>query len=214
MKKKTKVYVGMDVHKDTVTIAVLPEGVREPTLVKRMSHDPRGLRRMLNRLAREHEVSACYEASGAGYVLERKIRSWGHECEIVAPSLIPRRPGERRKHDRKDAEGLARLYRAGELVTIRVPTEREERVRDLVRCRGTFQREILKSRHYILKFLARRGLVYRQGKNWTGKHWAWLRAIQRDECVFRRFRSAVPTNRSPKCAITYRTGRGPRSRNC
>ena len=110
----------------------------------------------------------------------RKIRSWGHACEIVAPSLIPQRPGERRKHDKKDAEELARLYRAGELVTIRVPTEREERVRDLVRCRGTFQREILKSRHYILKFLTRRGLVYREGKNWTGKHWAWLRAIQRD----------------------------------
>ena len=89
-------------------------------------------------------------------------------------------PGERRKHDRKDAEDLARLYRAGELVTIRVPTEREERVRDLVRCRETFQREALKSRHYILKFLARRGLVYREGQNWTGKHMTWLRAIQRD----------------------------------
>ncbi len=141
MKKKTKVYVGMDVHKDTVTIAVLPEGAREPTLVKRLSHDPLGIRLMLDRLAREHEVRACHEASGAGYVLERKIRAWGHACEIVAPSLIPRRPGERRKHDRKDAEKLARLYRAGELVTIRVPTEREERVRDLVRCRGAFQRE-------------------------------------------------------------------------
>ena len=155
MKNKTKVYVGMDVHKDSVMIAVLPEGVREPTLVRRLSHDPRGLRRLLDRLAREHEVRACYEASGAGYVLERMIRSWGHACEIVAPSLIPRRPGEQRKHDRKDAEALARLYRAGELVTIRVPTEREERVRDLVRCREVFQREALKSRHYILKFLAR-----------------------------------------------------------
>lgn len=140
MKRRPKVYVGMDVHKDTVTIAVLPEAAREPTLVMRMSHDPRGLRRMLGRLAREHEVRACYEASGAGYVLERKIRAWGHECEIVAPSLIPRRPGERRKHDRKDAEELARLYRAGELVTIRVPTEREERVRDLVRCRPIRER--------------------------------------------------------------------------
>ena len=180
MKKKTKMYVGMDVHKDSVMIAVLPEGAREPTLVKRLSHDPRGLRRLLDRLAREHEVRACHEASGAGYVLERKIQSWGHECEIVAPSLIPRRPGERRKHDRKDAEELARLYRAGELVTIRVPSEREERARDLVRCRETLQRECLKSRHYILKFLARRGLVYREGWNWTVKHFAWLRAIQRD----------------------------------
>ena len=180
MKNKSKVYVGMDVHKDSVMIAVLPEGARGPTVVKRLSHDPRGLRRLLGRLARQHEVRACYEASGAGYVLERMIRGWGHACEIVAPSLIPRRPGEQRKHDRKDAEELARLYRAGELVTIRVPTEREERVRDVVRCRGVFQREILKSRHYILKFLARRGLVYREGKNWTGRHMMWLRAIQRD----------------------------------
>ncbi len=154
MKKKTKVYVGMDVHKDSVMIAVLPEGAREPTLVRRLSHERRKLRRLPDRLAREHEVRACYEASGAGYVLEREIRSWGHECEIVAPSLIPQRPGERRKHDRKDAEELSRLYRAGELVTIRIPSEREERVRDLVRCRETFQREALKSRHYILKFLA------------------------------------------------------------
>ena len=175
MKTKTKVYVGMDVHEDTVMIAVLPEGARKPTLVKRLSHDPRRLRRMLDRLARDHEVRACYEASGGGYVLERKIRAWGHACEIVAPSLIPRRPGERRKHARNDAEELARLYRAGELVTIRVPTEREERVRDLVRCRGTFQREILKSRHYILKFLLPRGLVYREDKNWIGSlpFFAW-----------------------------------------
>ncbi len=183
METKTKVYVGMDVHKDSVMIAVLPEGVREASLVKRLSPDPRGIRRLLDRLGRKHEVRACYEASGAGYVLERKIRSWGHECEIVAPSLIPRRPGDRRKHDRKDAEALARLYRAGELVTIRVPSEQEERVRDLVRCRETLQREVLKSRHYVLKFLVRRGLVYREGRNWTGRHFAWLRAIQRDAAL-------------------------------
>ena len=97
MQKKTKVYVGMDVHKDTVMMAVLPAGARAPTLVKRLSHDPRGLRRLLDRLARQHEVRACYEASGAGYVLERMIRGWGHKCGIVARSLIPRRPGEQRK---------------------------------------------------------------------------------------------------------------------
>ena len=102
--KKSKVYVGMDVHKDSVMVAVLPEGVREPTLARRLSHDPQGIRRLLDRLSREHEVCACYEASGAGYVLERKLRSWGHACEIVAPSPILRRPGECRKHDRRDAE--------------------------------------------------------------------------------------------------------------
>ena len=160
MIEKTKVYVGMDVHKDSVVIAVLWEGERDPALVKRLSHEPRKLRRVLDRLARAHEVHVWYEASGAGYVLERMIRSWGHACEVVAPSLIPQRPGE--------------------LVAIRIPTEQEEQVRDLVRCRETFQREALKSRHYILKFLARRGLVYRAGRNWTEKHFVWLRAILRE----------------------------------
>ena len=173
-----KVYVGMDVHKDSVMAAVLAEDGAAPTVVKRLPNEERKLKRFLDRRGRDGTVRCCYEASGAGYVLERAIRSWRHGCEIVAPSLIPQRPGERRKHDRKDATALARLYSAGELVTIRVPTEREERVRDVVRCGETFQREILKSRHYILKFLARRGLVYREGQNWTGKHLAWLGTIR------------------------------------
>ena len=134
MTEKTKAYVGMDVHKDSVVTAVLREGERDPALVKRLSYEPRKLRRVLDRLAPEHEVHVRYEASGAGYVLERMIHSWGHACEVVVPSLIPQRPGERRKHDRKDATALARLHRAGELVAIRIPTEQEERVRDLVRC--------------------------------------------------------------------------------
>ncbi len=178
-----KIYVGMDVHKDSVMMAVLPEGASEPTVVKRLPNEERKLKRFLDRLGRDAEVYACYEASGAGYVLERALRGWGHGCEIVAPSLIPQRPGERRKHDRKDATELARLYRAGELVSIRVPTEAEERVRDLVRCRETMQREILKARHYILKFLARRGLVYREGKNWTGKHLGWLSRLRSGELL-------------------------------
>jgi len=177
MSEKSKIYVGMDVHKDSVMVAVLPESSPEPTVVKRLPNEPRKLRRFFDRVVRDGEVQACYEASGAGYVLQRALTEWGHECEVVAPSLIPKRPGERRKHDRRDATDLARLYRAGELVTIRIPTAAEERVRDLVRCRETFQREILKSRHYVLKFLARRGFVYRAGKNWTGKHFAWLRSL-------------------------------------
>lgn len=175
-----KIYVGMDVHKDLVVVAVLPEDAQEPTLEKRLPNDERKLRRFFARVARDGEVRACYEASGAGYVLHRALKAWGHHCDVVASSLIPRRPGDHRKFDRKDAAQLARWYRAGELVTIRIPTAAEERVRDLVRCRATFQRELLKSRHYVLKFLARRGWVYREGNNWTQKHFRWLRALQRD----------------------------------
>ena len=123
-------------------------------------------------MAQDSEVRACCEASGAGYVLHRAMREWGYACDVIAPSLIPKRPGVQRKHDKYDkydkydAAELARLYRAGELTVVRIPSEAEERVRDVVRCRETFQREILKSRHYILKFLARRGVVYREGTNW------------------------------------------------
>lgn len=180
---KYKIYVGMDVHKDSVTIAVLPEEAREPTVVKRIVNEDRRLRRFLERIARDGEIRACYEASGAGYVLQRKMEEWGHSCEVIAPGLIPTQPGERRKHDKRDAENLARLYRAGELVPIHVPTEAEERVRDLVRCRKTFQKEILSSRHYILKFLRRRGLVFREGQNWTNRHLSWLRDLLRNDVL-------------------------------
>lgn len=170
-------YVGMDVHKDSVTVAVFAGQGREPSRLEKLPNDTAKLRRFFERLSREGEIRACYEASGAGYVLQRLLTAWGYHCDLVAPSLIPTRPGERRKHDKRDAIHLARLYRAGELVLVRIPSEAEERVRDLVRCRETFQREILKSRHYILKFLARRGFIFREGQNWTARHFEWLRQI-------------------------------------
>ena len=106
MAKKSKLYVGMDVHKDTVMVAVLPAEAAEPTVVKRLPNEASKIRRWLGRISREGEVRACYEASGVGYVLERAMRHWGYECEIVAPSLIPRRPGDRRKHDRNGVSNL------------------------------------------------------------------------------------------------------------
>jgi len=171
------IYLGMDVHKESVTLAVLPADARTPTRVERLPNDLPVLKKWLARIARDGELRACYEASGAGYVLHRALREWGHACEVIAPSLIPKRPGVQRKHDKRDAADLARLYRSGELVAVRIPSEAEERVRDVVRCRETFQREILKSRHYILKFLARRGFVYRDGTNWCTPHLRWLQHL-------------------------------------
>jgi len=170
-------YLGMDMHKESVTIAVLPGAAASPTRVERLPNDFVKLRRFMDRLAETAEIRACYEASGAGYVLQRAMREWGYACEVIAPSLIPTKPGCQRKHDKYDAAQLARLYRAGELTPVRIPSEAEERVRDIVRCRETFQREALKSRHYILKFLARRGFVYRDGTNWSGRHFVWLRHL-------------------------------------
>jgi len=170
-------WVGLDVHKDSVTAAVFRNRDAEPLRVDRLPNEPRKLRRYFERLSAEGTVRSCYEASGAGYVLQRSLAEWGIRCELAAPSLIPRRAGDRRKHDRRDAIDLGRLYRAGELVLVHIPTEEDERVRDLVRCRETFQREIVKSRHYILKFLRRRGFVYRQGTHWTTRHLNWIRQV-------------------------------------
>jgi len=114
-------------------------------------------------------------------VLHRALRDWGYACEVIAPSLIPKRVGVQRKHDKRDAAELARLHRAGELTAIRIPSAASERVRDVVRCRETFQREILKSRHYILKLLARRGFVDREGTNWCTPHRRWLAHLTSEE---------------------------------
>lgn len=174
------IYLGMDVHKDSITIAVLPEGAKTPIRLDRLPNDLPKLKRWLDRVTRDGELRACYEASGAGYVLHRALSEWGYACDVIAPSLIPQRVGSQRKHDKRDAADLARLYRAGELVAVRIPSEADERVRDVVRCRETFQREILKSRHYILKFLARRGFVFRDGTNWCTPHLKWLQHLTTD----------------------------------
>lgn len=172
------VYVGMDVHKDSVMVAVLPAAAPQPIAVDRLPNDSAVLRRFFTRLAREGTtVRACYEASGAGYVLQRAIEEWGHTCIVVAPSMTPQRPGHQRKHDKRDAIQLARLFRAGELDAIRIPSTADERVRDLVRCRQTLQQNVLRARHYVSKFLARRGFVFRQATLWHRAHFRWLHAL-------------------------------------
>jgi transposase len=170
-------YLGLDVHKDTLTIAVLPADAPAPTRLDQLPHDLPKLQRYLARWAKTGSLRLVYEASSAGFVLHRTVRAWGYHCDVIAPSLIPTKPGHQRKHDRYDAAQLARLYRAGELTVVRVPSEADEGLRDLVRCRETLQRELLKSRHYLLKFLQRRGLVYRAGKHWTAKHLAWIASL-------------------------------------
>ena len=175
------IWIGMDVHKETITLAVFEGTSKEAEVVQKLPNDLRVLRRFFDRWAKRGEIRTCYEASGAGYVLYRELMGWGHDCEVIAPSLTPIRPGDLRKHDRRDALQLARMYRVGELVPIRIPSPAEERVRDLVRCRQTFQREILRSRHYVLKFLRRRGFVFREGRNWGGLHREWLERLLRQE---------------------------------
>lgn len=170
-------FVGIDLHQDSLRVAVLPEGADAFHHEETLPADPARLRRLLRRVAKAGPIHACYEAGGCGFVVQRQISSWGWRCQVVAPSLIPQRPGDRVKNDPRDSRKLAHLLRAGLLTPVHVPSESEERVRSLVRCRGTFTREILSSRQYILKLLQARGYRFRDGKNWGTAYWTWLRGL-------------------------------------
>jgi transposase len=174
---KSIAYVGMDVHKGSISVCVLPKLGEEAIVERRIENDYVKVRKFFSKWSRDHELRCCYEASGAGYVLHRWLTGIGISCEVVAPSLIPRRPGERIKNDRRDARKLARLYRAGELTPIRVPSEEDESLRSLVRCRETFAKEARQSQQYILKFLRLRGMIWHGKSNWTQEHWRWLERL-------------------------------------
>jgi transposase len=173
------IWLGWDVHKASVTSAVLRDGATQAECVDRLPNTLPKLERYVRRWQREGEVRVVYEASCAGFVLQRACTAWGVACDVIAPSLIPTRPGVQRKHDRYDAVQLARLHRAGELTPVRVPAAAEERIRDLVRLRMTLQREVMRSRHYVLKFLTRRGCAY-GAKAWTPAHHTWLATLLRE----------------------------------
>jgi transposase len=178
-------HLGLDVHKESIVSAVQADDAPQPRQVDTLPYDLGRLKRYLDRLARDGAQLRCvYEASGAGYVLQRAIQSWGYHCDLCAPSLTPQRPGHQRKHNRYDATELARYYRNGELVVIALPTAAEERTRDLVRCRTTLQREVHRTRQWVLKFCRRRGLRYTpvgsKAAHWTQAHRGWLEARRID----------------------------------
>jgi len=171
-------FVGLDVHRDTIAIAVAPlvGPIEELT---ELPHQLPLLRRHFERLLRSGPVRACYEAGGCGYGLQRAMESWGVPCEVIAPSLIPRRAGDRVKTDRRDAIMLATAYRRGDLTPVRVPSVQEERVRGLTRAREAFKNDIHESKQHVLKFLALRGIVFREGKKaWTKRFRAWLERVR------------------------------------
>lgn len=110
--------VGMDVHQESIPLAVLPDDAPTPTRIDRLPNDLAITPSVLRQLAEQGELRVCYEASGAGYVLQRAMHEWGYACDVIAPSLIPTKPGVQRKHDKHDATQLARLHRAGERIAV------------------------------------------------------------------------------------------------
>ena len=174
-------FLGMDVHNDSIAVSLAPS---DSTEVRRYGiiggqHDD--VLRLLQKLQAAHPgvtLKCCYEAGPRGYPLCRFLRQHGAECLIVAPSKVPRQPGDRVKTDRRDADQLARLFRAGELTGIYVPDPQDEAVRDLIRARYQVQKQQHRARQQLKMFLLRQNLRYAGTKPWTQKHLNFLATVK------------------------------------
>jgi len=175
----TITYVGLDVHKDTIAVAAAERGNRGD--IRRygtIANTPAALRSLATKLG--HNGAALrfgYEAGPCGYGAQRLLTAAGHDCVVVAPSLIPRRPGDRIKTDRRDAINLAKLHRAGELTPVWVPDQAHEAIRDLVRARQAAVRTVRQGRQQLSGFLLRHGHHYNRPA-WTLMHRRWLSGLQ------------------------------------
>lgn len=174
-------FVGLDVHAETIAVAVAEQGgeVRSlGTIPNRLE----SIRKMVHKLGSVKDLRVCYEAGPTGYVLYWQLTQLGVDCQVIAPSLVPTKAGDRVKTDRRDAEKLARCHRAGELTAVWVPTAEQEALRDLVRAREAAKKDQLKARHRLGKFLLRHGRQRPDGiKTWTKKHREWITSHVRFE---------------------------------
>lgn len=195
MSERTR-FVGLDVHEATVAVAVAEE-VGVPESYGEVPNEPTALRKLVGRLGGQGiRLSVAYEAGPTGYALHRQLTGWGVECMVVALSLIPTRPGDRVKTDRRDALKLARLLRSGDLTPVWVPDREHEALRDLVRARADAKADELRAKHRLSKFLLRQGRDAPVGaRAWSVRYQNWLNSLhfehEADQVVFDDYRAVV-----------------------
>jgi transposase len=180
----TITYVGLDVHKETIAVALADGGGRgDVRAFGQIVNTPAALSRLLTKLVQPgRALKFCYEAGPCGYGIQRQLSDAGHDCVVVAPSLIPRKPGDRIKTDRRDANNLARLHRAGELTAVWIPDPAHEAMRDLVRARLAAVRSLRQARQQLGGFLLRHGFHYSRPA-WTQMHRRWLAGLRFEQPI-------------------------------
>ena len=172
-------YIAMDTHKKQHRVAlVYPNDER--IIEFSVKNTPAEIRKMVRKIKRNApgKVQFCYEAGVCGFTLQQRIESLECKCSVIAPSLTPRKPGERKKTDRRDAKKLLGLFMADMLTEVFPPDEQQEAARELTRCRGAAQENLKRIRHQLQKMLVRHGYVFLDGQHWTQKHLRWLGAVE------------------------------------
>lgn len=175
---KCRRYVGLDVHAETIAVAI-SERRGEARSLGIIPNRPEAVRKLLKKLGDKKTLSVCYEAGPTGYGLYWQLTKLGVECEVIAPSMIPKKSGDRVKTDRRDAEKLAKSHRAGELTPVWVPDKAHEALRDLVRHREAAKSDASSAKQRLLKFLLRHGQRHPGGsRSWTHPWWRWVQKLR------------------------------------
>jgi transposase len=170
------------VHKETLVVSVARPGREAAQMWGEIANRPKAVAKLVDRLNREFGAEVllfCYEAGPCGYGLYRQLLALGHDCQVVAPSLIPKKAGERIKTDRRDALKLAQLLRSGDLTAVWVPDEEQEAMRDLTRARDDLKAQERKARQQLNAYVLRHGHAWPSGKTrWTQTHYNWLESLK------------------------------------
>src|SRR5215210_6541142 len=176
--KDVNTYVGIDAHKKDLFVAMLI-GNEKTAVTWQLANEPQAVRRLVRKLEREAPgpIRVFYKAGPCGYALQRQVTTSRVSCDVVAPALIPRKPGERVKTNRRDARKLVELGRAGLLTAVQPPSAEDEAVRDLARARDDAREDLQRCRHRLGKLLLRRGLHY-SGRNWTRAPRQWIDSLR------------------------------------
>lgn len=181
--EKPITFIGLDVHKDTIAVALAAAGREEVREYGKIANTTAALQMLAGKLARGHELRFCYEAGPCGYHIQRQLTVLGHDCVVVAPSLVPRKPGERIKTDRRDAVKLAKSHRSGDLTAVWVPDPAHEAIRDLVRLRSIAVRWLRRARQQLSGFLLRQSCHYHGRTTWTKSHRRWMAGLKFEQPV-------------------------------
>ena len=177
MEERSKIHVGLDVHKDSISVAAAEPGRAPGRLIGKVTHDVNKLLKVLAKVGTIEQLHIVYEAGPTGFGLLRALTARGYSCEIIAPSQIPRRPGDRVKTDTRDSVQLAECSRAGQLSAVWIPDPDDEAIRDLSRAREDAVNSRVQARHQLKGFLLRHDVRYTGKTSWCGAYYRWLATL-------------------------------------